>query len=99
MVADMLFGNSKAFQKVAKMAKEGFVVDDTRITIMGESHSGHVFKSTEKYELVLRDCRGTDACFGSYIWTVTADTLGDGYTYETKYSDTLVEGSELPENK
>lgn len=91
-VADMLFDNADGFAQVKAKAKLGFEVDDLRVTLLSETE-----KTVEiKYELLLRDCRGTDACYGSQVWTVIAKITGDGYSSSSTYTDTLVPADSLP---
>ncbi len=99
-VTDMLFENHKGFAHVLTQAKgikthqtNGFMIEDQRVIFMKrELHpeiAPHVEISTVKYEILLLDCRGTDACMGMSLWTVMAVTESDGYTWDTKYTNKL----------
>lgn len=103
-MTDMLFNNAKGFAAVSTKAKIGFMVEELRVTLVSEKEnprgSGKPrYESEMKYELLLRDCRGTDACNGSSIWTVTEDSSGDGYGSDSTFTDTLVAGEALPVNQ
>jgi len=101
LVADMLFNNAAGFNSIRDKARVGFQVDKIRITLTSEvdnktDKTKPKFQTQMKYELVLRDCRGTDACLGSFIWTVYEEAQGDGYTSSSHFQDKLVKGSMLP---
>ena len=103
-IAEMLFANALGFKSVNEKAQVGFEVDDVRVTFMSEVTNNRDgvsprYLSQIKYELLLKDCRGTDACMGSYVWTVIEDIQGDGYTSRSSYKDTLITGNALPLNK
>jgi hypothetical protein len=102
-IADMMFANRKGFNEIAKKAPGikrgitgGFMMEDVRVSFLKEESQPRTpdnhfptTTTTAQYEVLLNDCRGTDACNGGYLWTVTEVTEGDGYTYESKYTNTL----------
>jgi hypothetical protein len=102
MVADMMIANLKGLNSIAQKARgvksgntDGFEIEDYRVSILKdepvsstEKHPRYV--TTTQYEVLLNDCRGTDACYGNSLWTVTQVTESDGYTSQNKFKNELI---------
>lgn len=101
LIPDMMLDNVAGYKMIKKSPgrkskmSAGFLFDHVRLIQISESrtprtseHMG-MTRTVERYEILLNDCRGTDACLGSYLWTVDAVTDSDGYCYETKYENKL----------
>lgn len=103
LLIDMMLENKAGMMEVATTGVSGMEIgvldnnDTVTVTFMSErigpaSIGGVIdYHSTTKYELKLNDCRGTDQCSGTYLWTVIAKTTGDGFMSETTFTNQLTE--------
>ena len=98
-VIDMLLANRKGYhwaldRKYANgLMRSAFgKTGNLRVTNLGhvnEAKAPHLLVTKVRYELLLTDCQGTDACGASYVWTVNETTKSDGFNYDVSYSNNL----------
>jgi hypothetical protein len=95
MVIDMMLENRKGMNLISKTGENGLTLPffyeehNIKVSLLNFNEQGEISTGTMKYEILLWDCRGTDACGSEYLWTVTADLESDGYSTFTKYKNTL----------
>lgn len=100
--ADMLIGNPKGYALLRKKTPaqrqhftDGLMLESVRVILLKQSRRSatdrhdKVTLTTTRYEAILWDCRGTDACNGNYLFTVDEVTESDGYCYQSKYTNKL----------
>ena len=93
LVLEMMLGNHKGMQKLRTLGDNGmtfdiFSEDLLQVTLL-ETNDGEADNSRTviKYELFLSDCRGTDSCGDSIVWTVIETNVGDGYSSQSTYTN------------
>lgn len=100
LIIDMMLANKEGVIKVLTSGVSGlqlgsFDTDTATVTFVsetiGEPTNGGTmdYHSVVNYELKLDDCRGTDQCSGTYLWTVIAETTGDGFMSKTTFTNEL----------
>jgi hypothetical protein len=95
-IFEMMISNKEGVRKVQEAGEYGLMMGYNQekpgtVTIIEFSRPWPIteIKTVSKYELELMDCRGTDACGGSYKWEIIETNIGDGYTYQTTYENKL----------
>jgi hypothetical protein len=92
IVATMMLENLSGVSSINSQAKIGYLVDCIDVILVSDKKiSEREYEVVVKYDLMMSDCRDTDACAGSARWTVMQTTIGDGYTSSSKYKNNLVE--------
>lgn len=95
LLTTMLMHNADGLKAVNARARAGFETEATLVTLVTQKFIDHPIASESKitlelrYEMLLSDCRGTDECGGEYLWTVTENVLGDGYSSMSTFTDSV----------
>lgn len=91
---DMMLANSKGLELLNKTGRNGLTLPFLeegvlKVTVLSETQLDTQFETKIKYELSLTDCRGTDSCGGSYLWTAVETILTDGYISQISYVNSI----------
>ena len=91
-LATMFAENLDGLSQYVKLHEYGPIFERAKLELVSSVRSGErkrITTSVSKYTILSRDCLGTDSCKKGYEWTVIATSVGDGYTYETKYENSF----------
>jgi hypothetical protein len=90
IIATMMLDNFSGVGALNAQAKLGFLVDCVDVVLVSDKPiSSREYEVVVKYDFMMSDCRDTDACAGNARWSVMQTTTGDGYTYSSKYKNSL----------
>ncbi len=94
LMGSMLLNNVKGYLAVTQKATVGFEMEEVVATVILDKTNqpainGNNYIMEIRYDISLNDCHGHDDCRGSYLWSVTEHSEGDGYLSQTTYTDTL----------